>query len=144
MGAREDGGEPRRSRSLASDDRGHFQQQLNISGVNAEISLDNLVHSLPVETQAMSYGRGPTAEAPPVIEVQVADTPGAATAAAAVHQSSGPCPTALFGSGVKPRAPPLCVRVDASDDSPAAASPVICESPSSAGGKECDSTAAAR
>ena len=116
MSAGEDGGEPRRSRSLTSDDRGHHRPQPNISGVSAEISLDNLVHSLPVETQAMSYGCGPRAEGPPTIEVQVAGTPAtaAAAAAAATHQSSEPCPTALFEPGIEPRTPSPSVRVDAS------------------------------
>ena len=126
VSAREDGGEPRRSRSLTSDDRGHHCPQPNISRVSAEISLDNLVHSLPVETQAMSYGCGSRAEEPPTTEVQVAGTAATATsAAAAAHQSSDPCPTALFEPGIKPRTPSPSVQVDTSSSSPAAASLVV-------------------
>ncbi|KAF8249421.1 Pkinase-domain-containing protein [Wilcoxina mikolae CBS 423.85] len=71
----EEVGEPRRSQSLTSDDRGHYQQQLNISGVNTEISLDNLVHALPADTEGIpspdsdQLTENPS-DVPPLIEVQ--------------------------------------------------------------------------
>jgi len=71
-----DFGEPQRSQSLTSDDRGHYQQRLNISGINTEITLDNLVHALPADTEGIPSPHGDwlpenPSNVPPLIEVQV-------------------------------------------------------------------------
>lgn len=49
---------PPRSHSWNVDDRGHYQQDLNVSGINTEISLQELPHTIPADTESLADSAG--------------------------------------------------------------------------------------